>query len=166
MCWVVVAETFPLRTRAKQASLATAANWGGNCKSLRACILHAPLGTARFLNNGLMKFQFSSPSSPPSPTPVSPTALVSSSWRPTSSPPCSSGYSSMSPPVSASRASTSCTRTQKSRPGSHPSGRHQAGSTALSASTSRFYCPRALRRMAIGWILGTLARCQVQRRSM
>lgn len=32
MAWVVVGETFPLRTRAKQASLATAANWGGNCK--------------------------------------------------------------------------------------------------------------------------------------
>lgn len=31
--WVVVGETFPLRTRAKQASLATAANWLGNCKS-------------------------------------------------------------------------------------------------------------------------------------
>ncbi|KAJ4419944.1 hexose transporter hxt5 [Gnomoniopsis sp. IMI 355080] len=30
MSWVVVGETFPLRTRAKQASLATAANWGGN----------------------------------------------------------------------------------------------------------------------------------------
>lgn len=34
VAWVVVGETFPLRTRAKQASLATAANWGGNCKSL------------------------------------------------------------------------------------------------------------------------------------
>lgn len=31
--WVVVGETFPLRTRAKQASLATAANWLGNCES-------------------------------------------------------------------------------------------------------------------------------------
>ena len=31
--WVVTGETFPLRTRAKQASLATAANWLGNCKS-------------------------------------------------------------------------------------------------------------------------------------
>ncbi|CAN8099992.1 unnamed protein product [Discula destructiva] len=30
MAWVVVGETFPMRTRAKQASLATAANWGGN----------------------------------------------------------------------------------------------------------------------------------------
>ncbi|KAM7200307.1 putative Low-affinity glucose transporter [Rhypophila sp. PSN 637] len=28
--WVVIGETFPLRTRAKQASLATAANWLGN----------------------------------------------------------------------------------------------------------------------------------------
>lgn len=33
MAWVVVGETFPLRTRAKQASLATAGNWLGNCKS-------------------------------------------------------------------------------------------------------------------------------------
>lgn len=33
MAWVVVGETFPLRTRAKQASLATAGNWFGNCKS-------------------------------------------------------------------------------------------------------------------------------------
>jgi SP family sugar:H+ symporter-like MFS transporter len=32
--WVVVGETFPLRTRAKQASLATASNWLGNCKPL------------------------------------------------------------------------------------------------------------------------------------
>jgi SP family sugar:H+ symporter-like MFS transporter len=32
MTWVVIGETFPLRTRAKQASLATAANWLGNCK--------------------------------------------------------------------------------------------------------------------------------------
>lgn len=32
MAWVVVGETFPLRTRAKQASLATAGNWFGNCK--------------------------------------------------------------------------------------------------------------------------------------
>lgn len=32
MAWVVVGETFALRTRAKQASLATAANWLGNCK--------------------------------------------------------------------------------------------------------------------------------------
>lgn len=32
MACLVVGETFPLRTRAKQASLATAANWGGNCK--------------------------------------------------------------------------------------------------------------------------------------
>lgn len=31
-CWVVIAESFPLRTRAKQASLATAGNWLGNCK--------------------------------------------------------------------------------------------------------------------------------------
>lgn len=30
--WVVVGELFPLRTRAKQASLATASNWLGNCK--------------------------------------------------------------------------------------------------------------------------------------
>ncbi|KAL2265830.1 hypothetical protein VTJ83DRAFT_6930 [Remersonia thermophila] len=30
ICWVVVGETFPLRTRAKQASLATAGNWLGN----------------------------------------------------------------------------------------------------------------------------------------
>jgi len=30
ICWVVIGETFPLRTRAKQASLATAANWLGN----------------------------------------------------------------------------------------------------------------------------------------
>lgn len=33
ICWVVIGETFPLRTRAKQASLATASNWLGNCKS-------------------------------------------------------------------------------------------------------------------------------------
>lgn len=30
--WVVVGELFPVRTRAKQASLATASNWLGNCK--------------------------------------------------------------------------------------------------------------------------------------
>ncbi|KAK4120325.1 general substrate transporter [Parathielavia appendiculata] len=30
ICWVVIGETFPLRTRAKQASLATAGNWLGN----------------------------------------------------------------------------------------------------------------------------------------
>lgn len=30
MCWVVIGETFPVRTRAKQASLATAGNWLGN----------------------------------------------------------------------------------------------------------------------------------------
>ncbi|KAK1998787.1 general substrate transporter [Colletotrichum falcatum] len=30
MCWCVIGETFPLRTRAKQASLATAGNWLGN----------------------------------------------------------------------------------------------------------------------------------------
>jgi len=30
MAWVVIGETFPLRTRSKQASLATAANWLGN----------------------------------------------------------------------------------------------------------------------------------------
>ncbi|KAH8726239.1 monosaccharide transporter-like protein [Phaeosphaeriaceae sp. PMI808] len=29
-CWVVIGETFPLRTRAKQASLSTAFNWLGN----------------------------------------------------------------------------------------------------------------------------------------
>ena len=33
IAWVVIGETFPLRTRAKQASLATAGNWLGNCKS-------------------------------------------------------------------------------------------------------------------------------------
>jgi SP family sugar:H+ symporter-like MFS transporter len=33
MAWVVIGETFPQRTRAKQASLATAGNWLGNCKS-------------------------------------------------------------------------------------------------------------------------------------
>lgn len=32
MAWVVVGETFPLRTRAKQASLATAGHWLGNGK--------------------------------------------------------------------------------------------------------------------------------------
>lgn len=32
LAWVVVGETFPLRTRAKQASLATASNWLGNCE--------------------------------------------------------------------------------------------------------------------------------------
>lgn len=32
MTWVVIGETFPLRTRAKQASIATASNWFGNCK--------------------------------------------------------------------------------------------------------------------------------------
>jgi len=36
IAWVVIGETFPLRTRAKQASIATATNWLGNCKlSLR-----------------------------------------------------------------------------------------------------------------------------------
>ncbi|KAK3386688.1 general substrate transporter [Podospora didyma] len=30
ICWVVIGETFPLRTRAKQASLATSGNWLGN----------------------------------------------------------------------------------------------------------------------------------------
>ncbi|KAK4245743.1 MFS sugar transporter-like protein [Corynascus novoguineensis] len=30
ICWVVIGETFPLRTRAKQASIATAGNWLGN----------------------------------------------------------------------------------------------------------------------------------------
>lgn len=30
MAWCVIGETFPLRTRAKQASLATAGNWLGN----------------------------------------------------------------------------------------------------------------------------------------
>lgn len=34
IAWVVIGETFPLRTRAKQASLATAGNWLGNCKSI------------------------------------------------------------------------------------------------------------------------------------
>lgn len=34
MAWVVIGETFPLRTRAKQASLATAGNWLGNCESI------------------------------------------------------------------------------------------------------------------------------------
>lgn len=34
IAWVVIGESFPLRTRAKQASLATASNWLGNCKSL------------------------------------------------------------------------------------------------------------------------------------
>lgn len=33
MAWVVIGESFPLRTRAKQASLATACNWLGNCTS-------------------------------------------------------------------------------------------------------------------------------------
>lgn len=33
LAWVVIGETFPLRTRAKQASLATAGNWFGNCKT-------------------------------------------------------------------------------------------------------------------------------------
>jgi SP family sugar:H+ symporter-like MFS transporter len=32
IAWVVIGETFPLRTRAKQASIATAGNWLGNCK--------------------------------------------------------------------------------------------------------------------------------------
>ncbi|PNY26762.1 Hexose transporter 2 [Tolypocladium capitatum] len=32
MAWVVIGETFPLRTRAKQASLATASNWLRNCE--------------------------------------------------------------------------------------------------------------------------------------
>jgi MFS transporter, SP family, sugar:H+ symporter len=32
--WVVVGEVFPLRTRAKQASLATASNWLANCRYL------------------------------------------------------------------------------------------------------------------------------------
>ena len=31
MAWVVIGELFPLRTRARQASLATAGNWLGNC---------------------------------------------------------------------------------------------------------------------------------------
>lgn len=43
ICWVVIGETFPLRTRAKQASLATATNWLGNCKPTRnpscSCVL-------------------------------------------------------------------------------------------------------------------------------
>lgn len=34
MAWVVIGETFPQRTRAKQASLATAGNWLGNCKQI------------------------------------------------------------------------------------------------------------------------------------
>lgn len=37
MAWVVIGETFPLRTRAKQASLATAGNWLGNCTSPLLC---------------------------------------------------------------------------------------------------------------------------------
>jgi len=34
MAWVVIGESFPLRTRAKQASIATAGNWLGNCELL------------------------------------------------------------------------------------------------------------------------------------
>lgn len=34
MAWVVIGETFPLRTRAKQAALAIAGNWLGNCENL------------------------------------------------------------------------------------------------------------------------------------
>jgi SP family sugar:H+ symporter-like MFS transporter len=33
IAWVVIGETFALRTRAKQAALATASNWLGNCKT-------------------------------------------------------------------------------------------------------------------------------------
>ena len=32
--WAVIGETYPLRTRAKQASLATACNWLGMCHAL------------------------------------------------------------------------------------------------------------------------------------
>jgi SP family sugar:H+ symporter-like MFS transporter len=39
IAWVVIGESFPLRTRAKQASLATASNWLGNCKLTRIDIL-------------------------------------------------------------------------------------------------------------------------------
>ena len=38
LAWVVIGETFPLRTRAKQASLATAGNWLGNCTSLHSSV--------------------------------------------------------------------------------------------------------------------------------
>lgn len=34
IAWVVMGETFTLRTRAKQAALATASNWLGNCKPI------------------------------------------------------------------------------------------------------------------------------------
>lgn len=33
IAWVIMGETFALRTRAKQAALATASNWLGNCKT-------------------------------------------------------------------------------------------------------------------------------------
>lgn len=43
MAWVVIGETFPLRTRAKQASLATAGNWLGNCKRAPILLHHCEL---------------------------------------------------------------------------------------------------------------------------
>lgn len=45
IAWVVIGETFPLRTRAKQASIATASNWFGNCKSASLSILYINLLT-------------------------------------------------------------------------------------------------------------------------
>ena len=95
MAWVVIGETFPQRTRAKQASLATAGNWLGNCK-----LPHITLGYA--------DEQSWLPSSLPWQMMVSATTLVSSSLGVISQSPSSSGSSSTRLLVYHSRMSIRC----------------------------------------------------------
>ena len=95
MAWVVIGETFPQRTRAKQASLATAGNWLGNCK-----LPHITLGYA--------DEQSWLPFSLPWQTMASATTLVSSSPVAISQSPSSSGSSSTRLLVYHSRMSIRC----------------------------------------------------------
>lgn len=127
IAWVVIGETFPLRTRAKQASIATATNWLGNCKPPLPPPPTNPILIPR-------PFQSSLASSPPSPPTASVSPTASSSSAATSPPPCSSGSSSTSPAPSASSTSTSCTPTRASSRGRRPSGPRRGISRASSAT--------------------------------
>lgn len=145
MAWVVIGETFPLRTRAKQASLATAGNWLGNCELNPVCV---PSASAR-LTTGLT--QSSSASSRPWPPTVSRTASALSLSVPTLPPPSSSGSSSTSRAGSASSTSTSCTASPTSSRGAVAGGCRRATSrvSCVTMATPARRAPRAGRRWGL-----------------
>jgi hypothetical protein len=140
--WIIIGETFPTRTRAKQAALSTASNWLWNFLLVRVFLLSSSLT----LSNDDDLRHSSLPSSPT----TSATRTASSSQAATWPARSSSSSSFTRAPTSALRASTRCTTTLVRKPG-HQGAGHLPATPTVGTSSSR---PRRRRRRSRWWVPG------------